>query len=82
MIGRQLGHSEVQTTGRYAHLPGDCVKESPVEISDSIAAGMLSRYAGARKESMLAAGAGGTENESVGFTPAFLVRRDRRIGPR
>ena len=75
MIGRQLGHSEVQTTGHYAHLAGDCVKKSPVDISDSIAAGMLSRYAGARKESMLAAGAGGTENESVGFRPPFSCAR-------
>ena len=44
MIGRLLGHSEAQTTERYAHLAGDWVKESVVRVSDSIAADILTGY--------------------------------------
>ena len=46
MIGRLLGHSEAQTTERYAHLAGDWVRESAVRISDSIGADMLPGYTG------------------------------------
>lgn len=41
MIGRLLGHSEVQTTKRYAHLASDWLKESAVRISESIAKDIL-----------------------------------------
>ena len=37
MIGRLLGHSEVQTTERYAHLAADWVRESAIRISEDIA---------------------------------------------
>ena len=46
MIGRLLGHSEVQTTKRYAHLASDGVKESVASISESIAADVLTGYPG------------------------------------
>ena len=36
MIGKLLGHSQVETTARYAHLARDSVHESAVRIADSI----------------------------------------------
>ena len=50
MIGRLLGHSELQTTERYAHLAADWVKESAARISESIAAGILTGYPGCQNE--------------------------------
>ena len=38
MIGKRLGHTQVETTARYAHLAEDSVRESAVRVSDSIAA--------------------------------------------
>ena len=46
MIGRLLGHSQLETTARYAHLARDSVRESAVRISESIAADVLKGYAG------------------------------------
>ena len=37
MIGRLLGHSQMETTARYAHLARDSVRESAGRIADSIA---------------------------------------------
>ena len=36
MIGKLLGHTQVQTTARYAHLAHDTVKASAARIGDSI----------------------------------------------
>ena len=41
MIGRLLGHTQVETTARYAHLAKDSVHDSAVRVSDSIAADIL-----------------------------------------
>ena len=41
MIGRLLGHANVETTARYAHLSQDSVRDSAVRVSDSIAADIL-----------------------------------------
>ena len=41
MIGKLLGHSQVETTARYAHLARDSVQESAARIADSIAADIL-----------------------------------------
>ena len=46
MIGKLLGHTQVETTARYAHLAKDSVHESAVRVSESIAADMLAGYAG------------------------------------
>ena len=46
MIGRLLGHTQVETTARYAHLAKDSVHESAVRVSDSIAADILDRHSG------------------------------------
>jgi integrase len=42
MIGKLLGHSQVQTTARYAHLADDPVKKAAERISSEIAGMMLS----------------------------------------
>ena len=36
MIGKLLGHTQLQTTARYAHLARDTVKASAARIGDSI----------------------------------------------
>ena len=36
MIGKLLGHTQVQTTARYAHLARDTIKASAARIGDSI----------------------------------------------
>ena len=41
MIGRLLGHANVETTARYAHLSQDSVRDSAIRVSDSIAADLL-----------------------------------------
>ena len=41
MIGKLLGHTQVETTARYAHLAEDSVRESAVRVSDSIAKDIL-----------------------------------------
>ena len=42
MIGKLLGHSQVETTARYAHLARDSVREAGERIAGSIAADILS----------------------------------------
>ena len=46
MIGRLLGHTQVETTARYAHLAKDSVHDSAVRVSESIAADILDGYPG------------------------------------
>ena len=41
MIGKLLGHSQVETTARYAHLARDSVKEAAERIAGSIAGDIL-----------------------------------------
>ena len=48
MIGKLLGHTQVQTTARYAHLARDSVKASAFKIADSIGADILT--GGARSD--------------------------------
>ena len=40
MIGKLLGHTQVQTTARYAHLGRNSVKVAAARISDSLEADM------------------------------------------
>ena len=42
-----VGHTQVETTARYAHLAEASVKESAVRVADSIAGDLLARYPGA-----------------------------------
>ena len=41
MIGKLLGHTQIETTARYAHLARDSVQESAARIADSIAEDIL-----------------------------------------
>ena len=43
VIGKLLGHTQVQTTARYAHLAQDSVKEAAARIAASIGADISSR---------------------------------------
>ncbi len=40
MIGKLLGHTQVQTTARYAHLAADPIKTAADQIAGSIAAAL------------------------------------------
>ena len=40
-IGKLLGHSNIQTTARYAHLARDSVKTSAARVAASIGADIL-----------------------------------------
>ena len=41
VIAKLLGHSQIQTTARYAHLARDSVKVSAARVADSIAGDFL-----------------------------------------
>ena len=41
MVGRILGHTQAQTTARYAHLARDSVHETAERIAESIAVDIL-----------------------------------------
>ena len=41
MIGKLLGHAQVETTTRYAHLTRESVRETAERIAQSIAADIL-----------------------------------------
>ena len=45
--GKLLGHTQVETTARYAHLARDSVQEPATRIADSIAADILGDDVGA-----------------------------------
>jgi hypothetical protein len=40
IIGKMLGHTQAQTTQRYAHLASDPVKAAAVTVAGKIAAAM------------------------------------------
>ncbi len=40
MIGKLLGHTQVQTTARYAHLAADPVKHAADQVASNIAASL------------------------------------------
>ena len=42
MIGKLLGHTQVQTTARYAHLARDTMKVSAARITGSISGNLSS----------------------------------------
>ena len=46
MIGRLLGHTQVETTARYAHLARDSVRESAARVAESIAGDFLVDFPG------------------------------------
>ena len=69
-----LGHSEMQTTERYAHLDRDWVREAAVEISESLAADVLTGYPGQRGVALAQARGGATDEEAAKQPRPFPVR--------
>ena len=59
MIGKLLGHTQVQTTARYAHLANDPVKAAAGRVSDTIGAAMLGRKSSAKRRARSRSGAAG-----------------------
>jgi integrase len=43
MIGKLLGHTQVQTTARYAHLASDPIKKAANKISDRLASALFGK---------------------------------------
>ena len=74
MIGRLLGHSETQTTERYAHLASDWLKESAVRISESIAADILTGYPGVKPGTLAEPRDGPADEDEAIVTPLFPAR--------
>ena len=79
MIGRLLGHSEVQTTERYAHLAGDWVRESAARISDSIAADMLPGYSRGQDGTLAAGSSPTVDDDDTMGAPVFPAPSWRRL---
>ena len=44
MIGRLLGHTQVETTAKYTHLTQDSMRDSAARVADSIAEDILPGY--------------------------------------
>lgn len=44
MIGRLLGHTQVQTTARYAHLKTDPIRTAADKVSNAIALALSSPF--------------------------------------
>ena len=63
MIGRLLGHTQVETTARYAHLAEDSVRHSGVRVADSIACDLLPEYARRRNSERSAQTKAGIEGD-------------------
>ena len=74
MIGRRLGHFEVRTTERYAHLASDRLKESAVRISESIAADILTGYPGVKPGTLAEPRGGPADEDEAIVTPLFPAR--------
>jgi len=63
MIGKLLGHTQVQTTARYAHLANDPVKSAAGRVSDTIGAAMLGRKSSAKRRARSRIGAAGERSK-------------------
>ena len=79
MIERLLGHSEAQTTERYAHLAGDWVRESAVRISDSIATDMLPGYSRGQNVALATRPPATVDDDDTMGAPLFPAPSWRRL---
>ena len=79
MIGRLLGHSELQATERYAHLDRDWVRDAAVRISESIAAEVLIGYPGHRMGALSEGRCSTAEQDETMSAPAFPAPTWRRL---
>lgn len=70
MIG-MLGHTQVQTTARYAHLANDPVKTAAGRVSDTIGAAMLGKRPKTKRNA---------KSRAAGKSPRRIVREaDQRV---
>ena len=76
MIGRLLGHSQVQTTARYAHLARDSVHDAARRVSDRIEDNLYRDCPGARDDRSRR----GTESPDLMYLNAS-ARRDEYASP-
>ena len=81
MIGRLLGHSELQATERYAHLDRDWIRDAAVRISESIAGDILTGYTGLSKLALAEVRTPASIDENGELTTPYLVRL-RALTPR
>ena len=79
MIGRLLGHSELQATERYAHLDRDWVRDAAVRISESIAADVLNGYPGHREGALAGSGGSTAASDETMSAPVFPAPSWRRL---
>jgi integrase len=59
MIGKLLGHTQLHTTARYAHLANDPVKTAAGRVSDMIGAAMIGRKSSPKRRARSRSGAAG-----------------------
>ena len=79
MIGKLLGHRQVQTTARYAHLARESVKTSAARVAESIAADMEKRSPLRSHEAAVPSGTVPTGSRSTGRkTPTRKAANDGR----
>ena len=69
MIGRLLGHTQVETTARYAHLAQDSLRESAMRVSESIAGGFSHGQLGVRRSDLIAPVAADVAEDRPGGIP-------------
>lgn len=65
MIGKLLGHTQVQTTARYAHLASDPVKQAATKISERLASSLLGAIDKSGADRRLSRPAGDQTNDTV-----------------
>lgn len=66
MIGKLLGHTQVQTTARYAHLANDPVKSAAGRVSDAIGATMLRRKSSTERRAR-------SQSDAAGESPSIRL---------
>jgi integrase len=80
MIGKLLGHAQVQTTARYAHLAHGTVREAANDVSEMIARGLAARAP--VRESMLPKQLDERDDHRPSTTSIWLANEGRppRVG--
>jgi hypothetical protein len=66
MIGKLLGHTQVQTTARYAHLANDPVNTAAGRVADMIDAAMLREWEEAEANRDAEGAEGGDDQKTEG----------------
>jgi integrase len=75
IIGKLLGHTQVQTTARYAHLAADPVKQAADKIAARLAAALLGGERQAAPEIREAMDSGPRPNKRLGYVDLLGKRK-------